>query len=109
MDDAVLKTNFPDISLLPARQPDLPSGHRFMSEHLATWWEAINFDGLLQKGAVRIVIRLLDVVIQLHNLLLILPFSFCSRRCSRPLPPCTIGMIRPRLFAFQDAFFTITQ
>ena len=73
LDDAVCQADLPNMLLRPICEANLPSRHHLGDHALGTKWEAMDFQKLVQKVVVDGVIRLLEVIVQLHSFRLLSP------------------------------------
>ena len=71
MNNHVLKSDFAHYLFLPIGQADLPPRRHFHNQHLDAWMETVGVEELLQKGVVDIVVRLLEVIVQFDDILLL--------------------------------------
>ena len=72
-DYAIREADFINLFPGPFGQTDPPSRHHFNNEHPDADGEAVHFEELLQEGVIDLIVRILEVVVELHNSILILP------------------------------------
>ena len=109
LDDAIFHADLADVLLCPVGQADLPPRHHLNDEALDAKWETIDVEQLLQKGVVDIVVCLLEVVVQLHDvhLLFLLHHVVCKIFNHSFLAP--LGFPDSTLFKIQDASLSISK
>ena len=87
----------------PEREADPPPRHHLDDQDLDSRWEAIDVQELLQEGVVHIVVGLLEIIVQLHDFLLVFPLH--RVRC-HVLNHCLLATLRgsdASLLTIQDA------
>ena len=70
LNDAVLQFYISDVILPSLREAYLPHCHHLDDEHLHSMWEAIDVKELLKEGVVDVVVRILEVTVELSDILL---------------------------------------